>query len=1063
MEKPFHIYRSSAGSGKTRTLAREYIRLALRNKDYFKYIVAMTFTNKSTQEMKDRILTYLSEFAEGKSKDLADEIITEQKRNGVVLEWPLLKKISEEVLVLLLHRYSEFSISTIDAFFQRVIRSFTRETGLLGNFRLEVDNSVVQKEVIDLLMDQLSENEELRGWVLDFSMEKLTSGDNWDIRSALLDFARLTEKEEFNIIEEDILKSTERKDFFKHFRKQLNDKKYAIEHFIFQQALAVQTDFDKNQLEVSDFKHGKGGSVFAYIQNLTESIKPPGKRVLEAIESIEEWPSASSSNKNLILSNAKNKWHAQLASLVEFIEANLVVYNSVSKALKYLYAFGLLADILRTQRKYLHDENLMLLSDAPKFLNRLMQEQDTSFIYEKVGSFYRHYLLDEFQDTSGLQWKNILPLLQNGIAQNYRSLIVGDIKQSIYRWRGGDLSILQEQVLHDVDERLIDSQTLNTNYRSDGNIVQFNNALFSTASKLVANYSGTEFPTQAYSDLEQNLFANPTNGYVKVQFLEAKREDTSFQEEALLQLPYLVERLQEKNVPIKEIAFLVRDNREGRLIAKRFMEYRVSPEAKPNFQYGVVSNESLQLDKVTCIVVLLNALRILENPAHQIARAHLAYEYQKLWPTQAFTDLDEIFSDSKTKNFAKWVPVSFLQQQQRLASMPLFEMVENLIYIFNLGKMQDEVVYLQSFQDVVQEFSQREKNDLTSFFEWWEINKEKKSVQVAGGAEAAQILTIHRAKGLQFKYVIIPFLNWELGHGSKEVMLWCKSDNTLFHDAGFVPVRYTKDLSETVFKEAYEEETKKIYLDNLNLLYVACTRSEAGLIAFAPTSKKSGNETLSHVGQLVSTAIQSNDYLKKFWASETQSFELGEIQYIDSIKEQKTATIALRDYLVTPWRERLQVRARGMEFFQPTEKRNKINYGIFVHAILSKIYVKTDVENAFDNALKTGVISLAEKADVKKIIDWLIDHPQLQPCYDVLAVSKMEVSLFATNGTERRIDRVSAKDKHAWIVDYKTGVVSSQDEPQVKEYMAMLRSMGYESVTGFLAYLQERKVVEVKD
>jgi ATP-dependent helicase/nuclease subunit A len=1064
LEKPFHIYRSSAGSGKTRTLAREYIRLALRHKEYFKYIVAMTFTNKSTQEMKDRVLSYLSDFAEGKSKDLADEIIEEQKNNGVVLAWPELKKRSEEVLVQLLHHYSEFSISTIDAFFQRVIRSFTRETGLLGNFRLEVDSSVVHQEVIDLLMDQLSENAELRGWVLDFSMEKLANGDNWDIRSALLDFARLTEREEFKIIEEDILKSTDTKDFFKSFRKQLNEKKYSIEQFVFQQAQLLLADFDKNQLEVSDFKYGASGSVYTYVHDLTQLLKKPGKRILDAIESSEAWPSPSSANKNLILSNAENKWRAQLSSLVEFIEVNLAVYLSASKVLKYLYAFGLLADILRTKKKYLHDENLMLLSDAPKFLNKLMQEQDTSFIYEKVGSFYRHFLLDEFQDTSGLQWKNLLPLLQNGIAQNYQSLIVGDIKQSIYRWRGGDLSILQQQVRKQMDERLVESHTLNTNYRSDGNIVRFNNALFSTASKLVADYSGTEFPKEAYLDVEQNLFVNPEQGYVKIQFLDTKESDTTFQEEVLLQLPSLVEQLQEKNIPIKEIAFLVRDNREGKLIAKRFMEYRVSAEAKPGFQYGVVSNESLQLDKATCIVVLLNALRILENPAHQIARAHLAYEYQKLFPTQTNLDLNQIFSDSKTIDFKKWVPPAFLEQQQRLASMPLFEMVENLISIFNLGKIQEEIVYLQSFQDVVQEFSQREKNDLTSFFDWWELNKHKKSVQVAGGAEAAQILTIHRAKGLQFKYVIIPFLNWELGHGSKEVILWCNSEEALFREVGFVPIRYKQDLADTVFKEAYEEETKKIYLDNLNLLYVACTRSEAGLIAFAPTSKQSNRENkISRVGQLVNSAIQSNEFLQSNWSAEAQCFELGEIQYSNSTKEKKTETVALRDYVVTPWRDRLQVHARGMEFFRPTQKRNKINYGIFIHAFLSQIYVKTDAEKAFDNALRSGIISLAELVEIKKVINWLINHPQLQLSFDPSAVSKMEVSLFAMDGAGRRMDRVSIKGKEAWIVDYKTGLVSSKDESQVMEYKKLLRQMGYEPVTGFLVYLEEQKVVEVKD
>jgi ATP-dependent helicase/nuclease subunit A len=295
-------------------------------------------------------------------------------------------------------------------------------------------------------------------------------------------------------------------------------------------------------------------------------------------------------------------------------------------------------------------------------------------------------------------------------------------------------------------------------------------------------------------------------------------------------------------------------------------------------------------------------------------------------------------------------------------------------------------------------------------------------------------------------------------------MLWCKSDDPLFLEAGFVPIRYTSDLTDTVFKDAYEEETKKINLDNLNLLYVACTRSEAGLIAFSPAVKQLGRENkISHVGQLVSTAIRTNDFLKQYWHDETQSFELGEIHYSTLTNEKNVDVIELHDYLVTPWRDRLQVRARGMEFFEPTQQRAKINYGIFIHSILSQVYLKTDVEKALDNALKTGIISTNETTIVKEVIDWLISNPQLQPFFDSAAISKMEVSIFSTDGAERRIDRVSIKGKEAWIVDYKTGLVSATDEIQVKEYKALLQAMGFAPVTVFLAYLQERKVVEVKD
>ncbi|MFN7602129.1 MAG: 3'-5' exonuclease, partial [Bacteroidota bacterium] len=509
---------------------------------------------------------------------------------------------------------------------------------------------------------------------------------------------------------------------------------------------------------------------------------------------------------------------------------------------------------IRIQKKYLSEENLLLLSDAPKFLNVLMREQDTSFIYEKVGSFYRHYLIDEFQDTSGLQWGNLLPLVQNGIAQNYKSLIVGDIKQSIYRWRGGDLSILQQKIKSDVNELQILTHTLDTNYRSDANIVKFNNSLFKTAAELVSKQTGDEFPQQAYQDAEQQPYKNPAQGYVNIQFLNGKAEEKSFSETALDRLPKLFEDLQSQGVNVQDIAFLVRDNKDGQKIAARFIEHKATADTS-KFKYDVVSNESLMLYRAPCIVVLINALRVIADPNDLIARANLAYEYQKIWPTQTFVDLNEIFADCKTKSLSNWTPASFIHHRDYLSALSLFEMVENLIHLFNLGQLPDEVIYIQSFQDLVQEFTQREKSDLASFLDWWELNKEKKSIQVAGGIEAAQIITIHRAKGLQFKYVIIPFLDWDLGHGSKAPLLWVQSKHALFKEAGFIPVKYTKELADTFFEEPYAEETRRIQLDNLNLLYVAFTRAEKGLIAFAPLGESSESK---RVGQLVLNCIKVN-------------------------------------------------------------------------------------------------------------------------------------------------------------------------------------------------------------
>ena len=305
LTKPFTIYRSSAGSGKTRTLAKEYLKLALRKPDYYRCILAMTFTNKSTQEMKDRIIFYLNDFAEGKSEDLSKEILNEYVQEGIIFPPALLKTKSKEVLSQILHHYSQFSISTIDAFFQRIIRSFTRETGLMGNFRLEIDSKPVLEEVIDLLMEELTDNEELRGWVMDFSLERLEDGQDWDIRSAMLNFSNEIFKDEFKAIEEDVLAATSDRTFFKDFKQRLQREVHSVKKRVEGDANKLLDEFHAHHLTVSDFYYGTNGSIYVYLTNLTESkITLPNSYVQKGLDDTDKWAGAKA-DKKLIKSLAE--------------------------------------------------------------------------------------------------------------------------------------------------------------------------------------------------------------------------------------------------------------------------------------------------------------------------------------------------------------------------------------------------------------------------------------------------------------------------------------------------------------------------------------------------------------------------------------------------------------------------------------------------------------------------------------------------------------------------------------------------------------------------------------
>jgi ATP-dependent helicase/nuclease subunit A len=437
----------------------------------------------------------------------------------------------------------------------------------------------------------------------------------------------------------------------------------------------------------------------------------------------------------------------------------------------------------------------------------------------------------------------------------------------------------------------------------------------------------------------------------------------------------------------------------------------------------------------------------------------LAYEYQKMWQPNAFPNYHEIFLKSHTVHFEKLVPHSFVQQQHVLSALPLLELVENLIYIFRLGELNLEIAYLQAFQDLILEFSQHERSDLSSFLTWWEENKHKKSIQVAGGINAAQIITIHKSKGLQFKYVIIPFLDWELNHqGNKSPMLWCKTDEALFQDAGYIPIKYAQALEETYFKEYYQKERQRIYLDNLNLLYVAFTRAEEGLIAHAPLPK---TKSLSHVGQLVKQTIERDEELLSNWSNETNLFQQGEIEVLDKQLKKQNESLILKKYPVTPWRDRLQVRRQGGDFFTISEKRKKINEGIFLHTLLSRIHIAEDAERIINQAIDEGLIRESEKQSITETVQWIINHPSLYISFTKNSTLKAEASLLLPDGSEKRIDRLTIKDGHAILIDYKTGIPSRKDEDQVKNYMHILKSMNMNSICGFLVYVNERNCIEV--
>ena len=1056
MSALFSIYRSSAGSGKTRTLAKEYLKLALRfRSDYFKHILAVTFTNKSTQEMKDRILAYLNDFSNGVQNDLSRELQQELSMDAATFQ-----NYAQEVRSEILHHYAQFSISTIDAFFQKVIRSFTREAGLAGDYRLEVEQEPILAEVIDNLIDELGNNKILTNWVVEFAQENLMSDRAWDVRGSLLDFSKEIFSEEFKNIESDLYKLSTDKTFFPDLLNELRKIKSSFVSTIKSKATEAVSLIQLHHLHFDDFKYG-GGGAYSYLTKLSVlasvndfNDKEKGKRAEKEYQQSINWPNKDTPHKAAIQKLAEDRLIPLLNEILEFRKRNFSRALSAEVAIGNFYSFGLMADISRKLKEYKDENSVMLLADASHFLSGVINHSDTPFIYEKVGSFYKNFLIDEFQDTSRLQWQNFLPLLNNGLDQGYPSLVVGDVKQAVYRWRGGDLKLLQQHVEAHIGDDRTTVKNLNQNFRSAKHVVEFNNALFESGAHWVSGQTGHPISIEAYRDVEQAT-SKAESGFVHVSFIATHEED-AWRDQAMQQIPKHLEKLQQLGAALKDIAILVRTNDEGQQIVAHLLQYKSSPQAQPNCRYDVVSNESLRLGGAASVNLLVSALKYLLNTEDAIARAQLGYEYARMHEPNR--ELTEVFAVINQINFEINLPPEFSKQKVFLKKLPLFELTETLIGIFDLGSCTGELSYLLTFQDLVLDFTSREQNDLGAFLEWWDENKDKKSIQVSGEVNAAQILTVHKSKGLQFKYVIIPFCAWDLDH-NKPVALWVNSEEQPFAKAGHLPVRYSSTLTETLFAPYYEEERARCYLDNLNLLYVALTRAEHGLIVTAPNPKK-GKITVANI---LYHAIEASALLQQNWNPITTVLKSGDWSLkLSERKSERNQAKELKEYSSSSWRSKLVIKQTSKGHFQdPTETSKKIKHGIHLHTILSRIKYRDEIQGTFDQLLMDGVITETEKPEIEILMDELFANHVVAGWFDTKWDVRTEVPILLPGQGDSRMDRLMIHQTKAVVVDFKTGEPARSDAAQVASYMETLRKMNFTEVEGFLFYIKTGEAVAV--
>lgn len=1051
----FLIYKSSAGSGKTYTLVKEYLKIVLKNPNDFRHTLAVTFTNKAAGEMKSRIMTKLAELSEGKDKELEKTLINE----GVPAD---IDARAKKVLENILHKYSYFSIVTIDSFFHRVIRAFAKELRLHIAYNIEVDDEKVIAKIVDDVLADIGANKELTSYLEDYALSRIDENKDWKIEKEITKIGAEIFKERF----------FEKKS---HLKTDITQNREKLREFI-NKLSAIVSDFENLMTECSkkaneivkqyglimaDFKHGKSGFINYLLNNIAAEKYEVKARTKEAYENPDIWFDNNSSPefRKTVNGGLRELFETAVKNYYE----NSADYYTAKELQKTIYVLGIYKDLLEKLKDYRDENRLMLISDTTHILQNVISGEASPFVYEKIGNTYKYFLIDEFQDTSTFQWKNLLPLVINSLAENYFSMVVGDVKQSIYRWRNGNMRLLLEQIYTDLHnyKEVLEEKYLDKNFRSRREIVSFNNRFFSTASDYIINKTENNYNfliSKAYSDIEQESFKNE-GGYINIKFIRKDEDETPPKERVLIKLKETIKSVLDDGFRLKDILILVRINAEGSEIASMLMSEG----------YKVISNESLYLINSARVKLIINLLKYIVDRKNTLAGTEVLYnliniEGKDIPPDKIFSDKinteGSLFRQLMPKEFFRTDEKSGVTQYNKLNpeinNLSLYELIEMLIRIFNLNAKSDS--YLLRFQDLILEFLKDNNPDITGFLQWWEDYKFKYSVIVPHDENAIRVMTIHTAKGLQSPVVIIPYADWYMDIDVFKDLIWVSNEKAKLFNQSVYPVRAVKDLTKSHFSEDYYEEHALTRLDNLNLLYVAFTRPIERLYVTVPERKTSFN-----AGAVIKDIIISDIALNSCYNLEKDEFETGtKTVYSDKETEDKTKPENLDEYISNDWYKKVVIlpRHRSSQLFSK-ELSGKIKKGLLIHEILSNVKTRDDIDSAVYSALNDGIITADEADSVKKEINELTKRDEIRDWFSGSWKVKTESDMLMPDGKSIRPDRVMLKGNKAVIADYKTGKKSVEHHSQLDGYANALENAGYEQVEKYIVYLDEMEIVKL--
>ena len=1069
---PLQIYKASAGSGKTFALTMEYLRLLFRYPGIHRYILAVTFTNKAAGEMKQRILGRLSALSACGDDERMEEMDLLMKETGLDRDAVSLK--AGDLLDAILNDYSGFSVGTIDKFFQSVIRAFTKDIGIQPGYNLELDHPRVLSLAVDRMFQDLGNHPDLQAWLIRFAEERMEESKSWNFRQEIIELGMQLFRESFQelFLKHDI--SVLSKENLDEFLRELGSLEQETRLRLAEIGKRALRQMEQQNLVPEDFNLRNNSPATLFTRAAGGQDVPFSDSKLRALEGPEKWLKKDSTPAMARLTVE------QLIPLLNEVYAQQLVLNTVARVRSSFYTLGILADTWEYVRAYTRERNLFLIADSGRFLRGIIGGNQVPFIYERTGNRYQHIMLDEFQDTSQFQYDNFTPLLDNSLAAGKQDLVVGDVKQSIYRWRNSDWNILASELEKDFSHQRVQIHTLARNYRSREQIIRFNNTVFQLASEELARKIGNELSgspltggeagrevnrfREAYADVVQEIPGEKkgTGGMVKgILFGE---EELNFREQVLKAIPGWVDEILNTGIEPGEIAILVRTRKEGVAVANRLLEYaRQSGETN---RFRLISNESLLLIHNQSVALLVSLLRYLILPEHEINNALLKYLCY-LTATRPGMDLDKLF-EADVQPEALF-PEAFSGQKEVMRQLPLYELIETLIELFSLGTRTEDIPYLQAFQDVVIDLQRNESVGIRDFLEFWEQHGTKKGISVSEESNALRILTIHKSKGLEFKAVLIPFCDWELttDHRNAEV-LWCETVGTPLERIPVIPVKFTAGLIHTMFSPDYYRERMRGYMDSLNLLYVAFTRARDLLYIGIPPSQ---NQQMKTVGDLLHS-LWDRSPEKEPATGRLDSF-LRDGMFILGQMPEYTLTRRgedpwqFRSYPVNRDNRSLRVRFRDDHYFVDEEGtfRTGRSYGTMMHMIFSRIGHIGDLETVLNGLQKEGQIPWREREEVETLLRRKLGAPVVRDWFSEGNATRVfnERSILCGDGTVLRPDRVIQEGKRIIVIDFKFGEMEMPSHlKQVLTYMDRLREMGYDPVDGYLWYVMLDKTVKLQ-